>query len=871
MIYDSASFILGKSLIYERGNLQEIVGIVPARPLHMLSIYLNFLIAGMEPAYFRLFNLAILAAAGTALAFLALLVFEAAGGPGGSCGDRKAVSVFLGVLFVVHPIQSLVVLYIWQREAILACFFVFSGVALYIAVRSGRVRRPLPGYAGVAGLCLAGLMCKENVMALPAVLLLAEVTLFRAPSRAALKKGLLISVVAVPLLLAYALVVNSLQAPESATPEGTIGRLVQYYDWAGLTPLHVGLTECRVLFQYLGSLAAPWLVGTELIRVQSVSLSLWDPSSTALAVCGVLALLVVGVGIRKRYPVAAFGILFFLGALVPESCFIPHYLFFGYRPILPMAGLLLALGDGLLRFLPLVKERAPAECFRLVAGGMAFVIMAPLCHLTFSTAKNWGPLNFWSQAFSSLPPANERTEIAPYLNVIVSYAKVLGASGDHVGSLRALDEFRRLSLAVGPPQAQRTEGDPAKGATENGSPVFERMVRSFPRPTAACLSVLATSLRETGNLPEAIMTHRKAITIDPEFGPPYESFAVTLEKSGDLEAAIDQLKKAIELEPESFSGQALFGAVLERLGKHDEAAQHFAEAVQLDPKSVEAKYHLATSLLKTGKTAEEVLSILAELSAGKARSYSRTTESTADAPNTVTISGARDVFDRIMKADAQGAATLLVIVGRVLHDNERKSEALGFYRRAVVHDPGSGLAHENLGNALEKSGDLVGAIEQFRLLVRIDPKSLHGRTKLGLALDRSGAKTEAMNCFVRAVELQPNSPEANFNVANSLLKAGRAAESIPFFKKALAAKPDFTDAEANLGAALVATGQFARATRRLKKAAAAKTDNAELYNLLGVAYAQLQRTTDAACYFQRALEIDPKHEGARLNLDRFRK
>ena len=85
--------------------------------------------------------------------------------------------MFLGILFTVHPLQSMVVLYAWQREAIMGCLFYYSALAAYVAVRSERI--PLTaGYGATAVLFLAGMLSKENVATLPVAVMLAEMTLF---------------------------------------------------------------------------------------------------------------------------------------------------------------------------------------------------------------------------------------------------------------------------------------------------------------------------------------------------------------------------------------------------------------------------------------------------------------------------------------------------------------------------------------------------------------------------------------------------------------------------------------------------------------------------------------------------------------------
>ena len=131
---------------------------MPARALFMLSLYANYALTGMDPYYFRLTNTAILAGAGLALAWLILVLLEI---PSlrvpGTPKEKRAIGLFMGLLFVAHPLQTYVVLYDWQREAIMACLFYFAALAVYLGVRSGRFRNEGLGYTLTAVLFFAGL------------------------------------------------------------------------------------------------------------------------------------------------------------------------------------------------------------------------------------------------------------------------------------------------------------------------------------------------------------------------------------------------------------------------------------------------------------------------------------------------------------------------------------------------------------------------------------------------------------------------------------------------------------------------------------------------------------------------------------------
>ena len=167
-----------KRQVYATHDLAQVISIVPARALFMLSLYANYALTGMDPYYFRLTNTVILAGAGLALAWLIFVILEVPTlrAPGTPL-EKRAISLFLGLMFIAHPLQTYVVLYDWQREAIMACLFYFSALAVYLGARSGRFRNEGLGYVLTAVLFFAGLQSKENLITLPIMMLLAEIVL----------------------------------------------------------------------------------------------------------------------------------------------------------------------------------------------------------------------------------------------------------------------------------------------------------------------------------------------------------------------------------------------------------------------------------------------------------------------------------------------------------------------------------------------------------------------------------------------------------------------------------------------------------------------------------------------------------------------
>jgi tetratricopeptide (TPR) repeat protein len=136
------------------------------RPLLKLSYALNWAM-GLGLFGFHLVNLLI--HLGNSL--LVLLLARNLTGPSARMGG---VTLFVALLFALHPIQTEAVTYIAGRSASLMAFFYLASLAAYI---HGRLEgRPLFIYAISPALFLLALTVKETAATLPAALLLWEVT-----------------------------------------------------------------------------------------------------------------------------------------------------------------------------------------------------------------------------------------------------------------------------------------------------------------------------------------------------------------------------------------------------------------------------------------------------------------------------------------------------------------------------------------------------------------------------------------------------------------------------------------------------------------------------------------------------------------------
>jgi tetratricopeptide (TPR) repeat protein len=142
------------------------------------------------------------------------------------------------------------------------------------------------------------------------------------------------------------------------------------------------------------------------------------------------------------------------------------------------------------------------------------------------------------------------------------------------------------------------------------------------------------------------------------------------------------------------------------------------------------------------------------------------------------------------------------------------------WRATIDRNPGSWIAHDNLGVALLETGRTDEAVSQFRKAEDIDPGDLETHNNLGIALRREGRMDEAIAEYRIALGIRPDDLNTNFNLGNALLQAGRVEEAMARYEKSLEISPGFADAHNNLGNALRRIGRLGDAIAEYRKAVA---------------------------------------------------
>jgi protein O-mannosyl-transferase len=312
------------------------------RPVSMFSFAVNHLFTGMDPWWMKLTNLFIHFLNGFLVLLLMKSLFYRFHGRGRS--GTVLAPYFIAGLWLVHPINVTAVSYIVQRMTSLSATFVLLALYCYLKLRESKPpdwRNYLLSIS-IMLFWLLGLLSKETAILLSIYIFAIEWCVYGFKTDSNIEK--------IHLRIVWCL----LAAPWVCVLLYVIydpSFILNGYASRNFTIIERVLTEFRIVSEYLRLIILPDVGSMGFFQDDiKLSTSLWSPISTLFGMVFLVSLLILAISIRKRNALLSLGILWFLGGHILESTVFPIELMFLHRNYLPSIGLLLIIGDILLRF-----------------------------------------------------------------------------------------------------------------------------------------------------------------------------------------------------------------------------------------------------------------------------------------------------------------------------------------------------------------------------------------------------------------------------------------------------------------------------------------------------------------------------------------
>ena len=284
----------------------------------------------------------------------------------------------------------------------------------------------------------------------------------------------------------------------------------------------------------------------------------------------------------------------------------------------------------------------------------------------------------------------------------------------------------------------------------------------------------------------------------------------------------------VDQEQQMARGIYLRGRILVAQKEYPAAIEAFKEVLQIEPSAVEALSYLVNTMLLTGD-----------------------------------ISAAEEYLSKHIKAYPQQEHAL-ELQGTVSLDSENPDAAIESYRAALTINPQRLSAQINLGRALQKTGNLLGALKAYEDGLQLSPKNVSLLNRTAQLLDAMKRYQDAADMYRAVLTIDEGQTVASNNLAMLLVDYFPSETN---FSRAFQLTNAFEDT--NVGVLLDTRGwvyyqmeDYASAKRLLKRAVAADGDDSVFRFHLGMTYYKLGDKKSAKIELERSLANEQTFTGS---------
>ena len=547
------------------------------QPLNRLAVCLGYVLWGMNPAGYHLFNLVLHALNAVLFYFISLRLLRLGFHDLNKTDDAafSLASAFAALLFAIHPLRVEAVAWVSDADALCGVFYL-AAILFYL-------RRSLVA----AGLCyLLALSAKPMCLTMPVVLLILDVYPLRrlpaAPQQWLEPRNRPVWLEKIP-FLALVFVASALDLASKHQ--------------LGLMPSHSVVFRIEQSFFGLAFYLAKTLAPVRLVPLYEIPA---DPNislpTVVLSVGVVLALSVALIRWRRHWPAGLASWAYYIATLVPLLGIIsfgPQLVADRYSylaclpwPILAASGFSWAWQ----------RANTWSRTSLCLGAGLA---LAGLSGLTWRQVRLWHDSEtLWEYTIGVRP----QTSLAH---------NNLGATLAGQGNLEEAVTHYREALRIKPDYAEAHSNWAAalagQGRVEEATAHYREALwlkPNFPEAHSNWGVVLAGQ----GRVEEAIAHYREALRLKPDYAEAHNNWGIVLAGQGRVEEAIAHYREALQLKPNLSEAHNNWGVVLAGQGRVEEAIAHYREALRLKPDYVEAHNNLGMALAREGKL-EEALRI----------------------------------------------------------------------------------------------------------------------------------------------------------------------------------------------------------------------------------------------------------------------
>ena len=194
----------------------------------------------------------------------------------------------------------------------------------------------------------------------------------------------------------------------------------------------------------------------------------------------------------------------------------------------------------------------------------------------------------------------------------------------------------------------------------------------------------------------------------------------------------------------------------------------------------------------------------------------------------------------------------------------RLDEAIDGYKKALKigeSHPQAFITFNNLGLALQQSGDPGAAADNYRQVIKLRPDLDGGYYNLGNALHEQGDLDAAIDSYRQALKIKPDHVLALNNMGNAFKRKGDLDAALDSYRQAISINPDYAEGHNNIGTILHDKRDMEAAIASFIQAVKIRPDFAEAYWNLGGTSDSVE---EAEQWLGKCLAADPQHDRARI-------
>ncbi len=272
-------------------------------------------------------------------------------------------------------------------------------------------------------------------------------------------------------------------------------------------------------------------------------------------------------------------------------------------------------------------------------------------------------------------------------------------------------------------------------------------------------SNMGTALARTGKIDEAIIAFKKAILLSPDYADAYLNLANALAQTEDVDAAILNYQKALALASptkiKNWVDQRLvfhntIGIALVKTSQLDKAIDHFKQAILLSPDDKDTRFNLANALVRNMEmdAAIEQYKKILSIDPNHIDAQSRLKK----------LSAYQDEFETAKKRIEDQLApnpdnpVLHYQLGRFYENRGLPDKALESFRTAVDFNPvfWEALYRQALIHAGKKEYDK--SISLFKQVVSLQPENAAIYYNIACLYSIQNQKTDAVDWLQKAID-----------------------------------------------------------------------------------------------------------------------